>query len=76
MSRVRGNNQEDSGPVDMEALEDRIKNAMYTVGKEKMIELLIETFPEIGQDEDEEEQLEVVEQVMEEDRAILEQLDD
>jgi phage terminase small subunit len=73
LSRVRGNNQEDAGPVDMEALEDRVKNAMYTIGKEKMFELFLQTFPEIFE---EEEQLEAVEQVMEEDRAILEQLDD
>ena len=73
LSRVRGNNQEDTGPVDMEALEDRVKNAMYIIGKEKMFELFLETFPEIVE---EDEQLEVVEHVMEEDRAILEQLDD
>ena len=73
LSRVRGNNQEDTGPLDMEALEDRVKNSMYIIGKEKMFELLIKTFPEEFVDDEE---LEAVEQVMEEDRAILEQLDD
>lgn len=56
LSRVRGNNQEDAGPVDMEALEDRIKNAMYTIGKEKMFELFLQTFPETFEEVHEEEE--------------------
>jgi phage terminase small subunit len=73
LARARGNNQDDVDAQDVETLENNIKNAMYVVGKEKIYKLLMETFPEDFVDD---EQLEAVAQVMEEDKEILEQLDD
>ena len=46
LSRVRGNNQEDEGPTDIEGLEESIKHSFQTIGKEKVYELLMQTFPE------------------------------
>jgi phage terminase small subunit len=54
LSRVRGNNQEDEGPTDLEGLEESIKHSFQTIGKEKVYELLMQTFPEDFDDEEEE----------------------
>lgn len=55
LSRVRGNNAEDAGPEDIQGLEGKICAAMQIVGKEKMYELFMSTWPE---DFDEDEELE------------------
>ena len=52
---------------------------MQIIGKEKMYELLMQTFPEDfdeDYEEPEEEYADVVEQIMEEDYNILKELDD
>jgi len=57
LSRVRGNNQEDEGPTDLEGLEESIKHSFQTIGKEKVYELLMQTFPEDFYDEEEEDKV-------------------
>tara|TARA_R110000744_G_scaffold63057_6_gene129848 strand:+ start:1221 stop:1679 length:459 start_codon:yes stop_codon:yes gene_type:complete len=57
LSRVRGNNQEDEGPTDLEGLEESIKHSFQTIGKEKVYELLMQTFPEDFDDEEEEDKV-------------------
>ena len=52
MSRVRGNNAEDESSDDIDSLEGEIRGAMQVIGKEKIYELLMETFPEDFQDEE------------------------
>lgn len=52
LSRARGNNIEDEGVTDMESLEDAIRNNMYIIGKEKMYELFMATFPEDFEEEE------------------------
>ncbi|MDA7674503.1 terminase small subunit [bacterium] len=79
LSRVRGNNATDIVDGNLESLEDKICSTMYIIGKQKMYELFMKTFPEdFKEEEDEEfeEFEEIVAQVMEEDKEILEQLDD
>jgi len=58
LARARGNNVEDDMPTDMDSLEDAIKNNMYIIGKEKMYELFMATFPEDFEEEEEEEHVE------------------
>lgn len=55
LSRIRGNNADDEGPQDIEGLEGRICAAMHTIGKEKIYELFIKTFPEDFEEEEEDE---------------------
>jgi len=55
LSRVRGNNTEDGGPEDIEGLEGKICAAMTTIGKEKMYELFMSTWPEDFEEDEEEE---------------------
>lgn len=74
LSRVRGNNAADNISDNIEGLEDRIRSSMFIIGKEKMYDLFMQTFPEDF--EEEEEYADVVEQVMEEDYNILKELDD
>jgi len=80
LARARGNKASDDGPVDIESLEENIKHSMQTIGKQKMYALFMETFPEDFEEEEEEEELEelkeVVVKIIEEDKEILEQLDD
>ena len=79
LSRVRGNNATDIVDGNLEALEDKICSTMYIIGKQKMYELFMKTFPEDFEEEEDEEFEEfeeIVAQVMEEDKEILEQLDD
>ena len=79
LSRIRGNSADDDAPQNIEGLEGRICGAMSIIGKEKMYELFMSTFPEDFEEEEEaefEEFEEIVAQVMEEDKEILEQLDD
>jgi len=54
LSRVRGNNTEDGGPEDIEGLEGKICAAMTTIGKEKMYELFMSTWPEDFEEDEEE----------------------
>ena len=51
LSRVRGNNQEDNIPDDLDTLENEIKNCIKIIGKEKIYSILIETFPEDFEDD-------------------------
>lgn len=53
LARARGNNIDDDTPQDIESLEDDIKNNMYIIGKEKMYELFMATFPEDFEEEEE-----------------------
>ena len=79
LSRIRGNSADDDAPQNIEGLEGRICASMQIIGKEKMYELLMQTFPEDfdeDYEEPEEEYADVVEQVMEEDYNILKELDD
>ena len=82
LSRIRGNSADDDAPQNIEGLEGRICASMQIIGKEKMYELLMQTFPEDFEEEEDkefeefEEFEEIVAQVMEEDKEILEQLDD
>jgi phage terminase small subunit len=79
LSRVRGNNATDIVDGNLESLEDKICSTMYIIGKQKMYELFMKTFPEDFEEEEDEEFEEfeeIVAQVMEEDKEILEQLDD
>ena len=46
LSRIRGNNADENAPQDMEGLEGRICAAMQVIGKDKMYELFMSTFPE------------------------------
>lgn len=46
LARARGNNQEDTGPVDVDSLELDIIKSFRIIGKDKVYELLIECFPE------------------------------
>jgi len=55
LSRVRGNNAEDDGPQDVAGLEGKICAAMKIIGKEKMYELFMSTWPEDFEEEGEEE---------------------
>ena len=75
LARARGNKSSEDGPTDIAGLEENIKHSMQTIGKEKMYALFMETFPEDFEEHDEDLE-EVVAQVMEEDKEILEQLDD
>ena len=52
MSRVRGNNQEDDTPDDLDGLEASISESMKIIGKEKVYEILIKTFPEDFEDKE------------------------
>lgn len=54
LSRIRGNNSEDDVSEDLEGLEGRICAAMKIIGKEKMYELFMSTFPEDFDDDYEE----------------------
>ena len=54
LSRIRGNNAEDDVSEDLEGLEGRICAAMKTIGKEKMYDLFMSTFPEDFDDDYEE----------------------
>tara|TARA_R100000005_G_C4919431_1_gene153388 strand:- start:110 stop:565 length:456 start_codon:yes stop_codon:yes gene_type:complete len=54
LSRVRGNNAEDEGPQDVAGLEGKICASMKIIGKEKMYELFISTWPEDFEDEEDE----------------------
>jgi len=79
LSRIRGNSAESDISTDIESLEGRICGAMSIIGKEKMYELFMSTFPEDFEEEEDtefEEFEEIVSQVMEEDKEILEKLDD
>jgi phage terminase small subunit len=79
LARARGNKSAEDGPTDIEGLEENIKHSMQTIGKQKMYALFMETFPEDFEEEEDEEFEEfeeIVAQVMEEDKEILEQLDD
>ena len=53
LSRVRGNNAEDDGPQDVAGLEGKICAAMKIIGKEKMYELFMSTWPEDFEEEEE-----------------------
>lgn len=55
LSRVRGNNSSDILDSNLETLEDKICSTMYIVGKEKMYELFMKTFPEDFEEEEEDE---------------------
>ena len=55
LSRVRGNNAEDDGPQDVAGLEGKICAAMKIIGKEKMYELFMSTWPEDFKEEGEDE---------------------
>jgi len=55
LSRVRGNNAEDEGPQDVAGLEGKICASMQIIGKEKMYELFMSTWPEDFEDEEEDE---------------------
>jgi len=55
LSRVRGNNADEGGPEDIQGLEGKISASMQIIGKEKMYELFMSTWPE---DFDEDEELE------------------
>jgi hypothetical protein len=55
LSRVRGNNAEDEGPQDVAGLEGKICASMKIIGKEKMYELFMSTWPEDFEDEEEDE---------------------
>lgn len=55
LSRVRGNNAEDDGPQDIAGLEGKICAAMKIIGKEKMYELFMSTWPEDFKEEGEDE---------------------
>ena len=78
LARARGNNVDDDTPQDIESLEDDIKNNMYIIGKEKMYELFMATFPEDfeEEEEDDEEFTKALKEAMEENKEVLEQLDD
>ena len=52
LSRVRGNNAEDDGPQDVAGLEGKICAAMKIIGKEKMYELFMSTWPEDFEEEE------------------------
>jgi len=52
LSRVRGNNAEDDGPQDIAGLEGKICAAMKIIGKEKMYELFMSTWPEDFEEEE------------------------
>ena len=52
LSRVRGNNQEETSPDDLDSLEESIGESFKIIGKEKVYELLIKTFPEDFEDEE------------------------
>ena len=52
LSRVRGNNQEDDTPDDLDGLEASISESMKIIGKEKVYEILIKTFPEDFEDKE------------------------
>jgi phage terminase small subunit len=54
LSRVRGNNAEDEGPQDVAGLEGKICASMQIIGKEKMYELFMSTWPEDFEDEEDE----------------------
>lgn len=54
LSRVRGNNAEDEGPQDVAGLEGKICASMQIIGKEKMYELFMSTWPEDFEDEENE----------------------
>lgn len=69
LSRIRGNNADDDAPQDMEGLEGRICAAMQVIGKDKMYELFMSTFPE-DFDEDYEEPEEEYEEEEEEDTDV------
>lgn len=73
LSRVRGNNQEENIPDNLEDLQSKIIQSLRIIGKDKSYDLVIAAFPE---DFDEDDIEEIVQQVMEEDKEILEQLDD
>ena len=55
LSRVRGNNAEDEGPQDVAGLEGKICASMKIIGKEKMYELFMSTWPEDFEEEEEDE---------------------
>ena len=69
MSRVRGNNADENNPEDLEGLEARICSAMTVIGKEKVYQLLMATFPE-DFDEDQEEPEEEYEEEEEEETDV------
>ena len=52
LSRVRGNNAEDEGPQDVAGLEGKICASMKIIGKEKMYELFMSTWPEDFEEEE------------------------
>lgn len=52
LARARGNNQEDTGPVDVESLEQDIIKSFQIIGKDKVYELLISCFPEDFENEE------------------------
>jgi len=52
LSRVRGNNAEDDGPQDVAGLEGKICAAMKIIGKEKMYQLFMSTWPEDFEEEE------------------------
>ena len=54
LSRVRGNNAEDEGPQDVAGLEGKICASMKIIGKEKMYELFMSTWPEDFEEEEDE----------------------
>tara|TARA_R110000803_G_scaffold57718_1_gene115752 strand:- start:1409 stop:1867 length:459 start_codon:yes stop_codon:yes gene_type:complete len=61
LSRVRGNNAAENIADNIEGLEDKICTSMLVIGKEKMYELFMKTFPEDFEEEEEEEETEAVE---------------
>tara|TARA_R110000772_G_scaffold25570_1_gene66607 strand:- start:1409 stop:1867 length:459 start_codon:yes stop_codon:yes gene_type:complete len=61
LSRIRGNNADDEQAKDIEGLEGKICGSMLVIGKEKMYELFMKTFPEDFNEEEEEEETEEVE---------------
>ena len=69
LSRVRGNNADENNPEDIEGLEARICSAMTVIGKEKVYQLLMATFPE-DFDEDQEEPEEEYEEKEEEETDV------
>jgi len=52
LSRVRGDNAEDDGQQDIAGLEGKICAAMKIIGKEKMYQLFMSTWPEDFEEED------------------------
>jgi len=53
LSRVRGNNAEDDSPQDILGLEGKISASMKIIGKEKMYELFMSTWPEDFEEDEE-----------------------